>query len=175
MVEPEDVYRHLALVGGGGPRHLRLLCTDNYEPANGRILHHVAMPFLESAELDFQFRYPPTVPVDFTSAVLALAPPTLAEICVTFSMWPSTQLPPATVTAVDKLLAAAFQRPRMRWRVNVGDSPDAMNSLHDFGNSVREGMSFLASTGRLVVERYFLKRMSSVVGLFESRLNLNLS
>ncbi|KAJ7138589.1 hypothetical protein C8R46DRAFT_1137310 [Mycena filopes] len=152
-VEPDDIYGRLALLAEN-LRHLRLACEDNYEPANGRILPRVAMPLLESAELDSHFDDPPDILLDFISSVLALTPPTLAEICVTFSTWPLTPLPSATVTAVHNLLAAASQRPRMRWRLDFRDSPEGWNALREFDDSLRADMPSLASTGRLIVERY---------------------
>ncbi|KAJ7164402.1 hypothetical protein C8R46DRAFT_1220905 [Mycena filopes] len=99
-------------------------------------------------------QHSPAVLLDFISDVLALAP-TLAEICVTFSTWRWTSLPSDTVTDVDNLLAAASQRLRMRWRLEFRDSPQGWDSMHKFHQSVRAGMPSLASTGRLIVERYF--------------------
>ncbi|KAJ7189284.1 hypothetical protein C8R46DRAFT_1057014, partial [Mycena filopes] len=151
-VEPDNVYRHFSLVAGN-LRHFRFTCDEGYEPANGRIFPHVALPLLESAEIDFNFDDHPVVLLDFISNVLALAP-TVSELCITFPMWPSTSLPSATLTAVQDLLAAASQRPRIRWRLDFDDEAEGWDGFHQFDKSLRAGMPSLASTGRLIVERY---------------------
>ncbi|KAJ7189241.1 hypothetical protein C8R46DRAFT_1206320 [Mycena filopes] len=153
-VEPDSIYRHFSLVAGN-LRHFRFTPEgeQSYEPGNGSILPRVAMPFLKSAEIDFNFDDSHAVLLDFISNVLDLAP-TLAEICITFPVWPLISLPPATLTAVRDLLAAAAQRPRIRWRLNFHESAQGWDRFHEFDNSLRAGMPSLASTGRLIVERY---------------------
>ncbi|KAJ7184944.1 hypothetical protein C8R46DRAFT_1065522 [Mycena filopes] len=138
--------------------HIRLACkVVDYFKGRPALLPDCQFPRLQTVviDLDFTERDAPGF-IEFIEYILAHTPPNLREICVCYlsmkETWPSTSLAPETTTGVDSLLAAASQRPLIRWRLEFADG--AENSFGEFARNLRRGLPVLDSTGRLIIERF---------------------